>query len=228
MAIGRPLLRTIPLLSSLSDDQLDSILTCSRTVVHGRNVVLFHEGDPGDCLFLVVSGRVKVSLLGEEGREIILSILGPHSFLGEMALLDGSPRSATAMTLEQSTFVRWSRREFLSLVRSDEALLVKILAHLAGCLRQANDQLRTLVMFDIHGRVVRALLRFASEQGSREHGRIVIAPRPSQRLLAQMVGCQRETVSRAMSALQEAGYITVDGRSLAIEERALRRYWTPA
>lgn len=227
MVVGKALLRTIPLLSSLSDAQLDTILACSRTVVHGGNVVLFHEGDPGDCLFLVVSGRVKVSLLGEEGREIVLSILGSHSFLGEMALLDGSPRSATAMTLEKSTLVRWSRREFLSLVHSDEALLVKILAHLAGCLRQANDQLRTLVMFDIHGRVVRTLLRFAREQGNREQARIVIDPRPSQRLLAQMVGCQRETVSRAMSALQEAGYITIDRRSLAIEERALRRYWTP-
>ena len=227
MVVGKPLLRTIPLLSSLSDSQLDTILMCSRTVAHGGNVVLFQEGDPGDYLFLVVSGRVKVSLLGGEGKEIVLSILGPRSFLGEMALLDGSPRSATAMTLERSTLIRWSRREFLALVLGDETLLVKILAHLVGCLRQANDQLRTMVMFDIHGRVVRTLLRLAREQGSREHARIVIDPRPSQRLLAQMIGCQRETVSRAMKALQSARYITVTQRSLAIEERGLRRYWTP-
>ena len=153
MVVGRPLLRTIPLLSSLSDKQLDAILMCARTVSHGGNVVLFHEGDPGDCLFLVVSGHVKVSLLGGEGKEIVLSILGPHSFLGEMALLDGSPRSATVMTLEKSTLIRWSRREFLDLMLGDEPLLVKILAHLVGCLRQANDQIRTMVMFDIHGRV---------------------------------------------------------------------------
>ena len=108
MVVGKPLLRTIPLLSSLSDGQLDTILLCSRTVAHGDNVVLFQEGDPGDYLFLVVSGRVKVSLLGGEGKEIVLSILGPRSFLGEMALLDGSPRSATAMTLERSTLIRWS------------------------------------------------------------------------------------------------------------------------
>ncbi len=227
MVVGKALLRTIPLLSSLSDNQLDAILMCSRTVSHGGNVVLFHEGDPGDCLFVVVSGRVKVSLLGAEGKEIVLSILGPHSFLGEMALLDGSPRSATAMTLEKSTLLIWSRREFLDLVLGDETLLVKILAHLVGCLRRADDRLRTMVMFDIHGRVVRTLLRLAREQGIREHARIVIDPRPSQRLLAQMVGCQPETVSRAMKALQRAHYITIAQRSLAIEERALRRYWTP-
>ena len=102
MVVGKALLRTIPLLSSLSDSQLDAIRMCSRAVAHGGNVVLFQEGDPGDYLFLVISGRVKVSLLGEEGKEIVLSILGPTSFLGEMALLDGAPRSATAMTLEKS------------------------------------------------------------------------------------------------------------------------------
>ena len=226
MVVGRSLLRTIPLLSSLSDTQLDAVRTRSRTVVHGRNVVLFQEGDPGDYLFLVISGRVKVSLLGGEGKEIVLSVLGPRSFLGEMALLDGSPRSATAVTLERSTLVRWSRRDFLDLVLADEALLVKILAHLVSCLRQANDQLRTMAMFDIHGRVVRTLLRLGQEQGSREDARIVIEPRPSQRLLAQMVGCQRETISRAIKALERARFITVTQRSLAIEERALRRYWT--
>ena len=227
MVVGKSLLRTIPLLSSLSDSQLDAILTCSRTVAHRGNVVLFQEGDPGDYLFLVISGRVKVCLLGGEGKEIVLSILGPSSFLGEMALLDGAPRSATAMTLEKSTLIRWSRREFLDLVLGDETLLVKVLAHLVGCLRQANDQLRTMAMFDIHGRVVRTLLRLGHERGNREHARIVIDPRPSQRLLAQMVGCQRETVSRAMKALQNAHFITIERKSLAIEERALRRYWTP-
>ena len=81
-------------------------------------------------------------------------------------------------------------------------------------------------MFDIHGRIVRTLLRLAHERGTRESGSILISPRPSQEMLAHMVGCQRETVSRAMRALQHSGYVRVVKRALVVEERALRRYWT--
>ena len=225
MIVSKPLLRTVPLFSSLSDDQLGSVQKSSRTIEREKNTVLFSEGDSGDFLLIVISGRVKISLLGGEGKEIILAILGPRSFLGEMAVLDGAPRSATATTLEKTALLRWSRKEFLKVVLQDETLAMKILGHLARCLREANEQIRTLAMFDIHGRIVRGLLRLAHEQGTRENTRIVIEPRPSHQVLAQMIGCQRETVSRAMKMLEKAGYVKVAKRSLAIEERALRRYW---
>jgi CRP/FNR family cyclic AMP-dependent transcriptional regulator len=223
--VSKAVLRTIPLFASLTDDQLDSVLKSAETVTHAADAVLCHEGDAGDCLYILLEGRVKVCLLGREGKEIILAILEPHSYFGEMALLDGSPRSATIMTLVPSTLIRWSRSNFLALVLHDETLARKILAHLVGCLRRANEQIRTMAMFDIHGRVVRTLLRLAHEHGTRDNTRILIEPRPSQEMLAHMVGCQRETISRAMRDLQNCGYVKVVKRSLVVEERALRRYW---
>ncbi len=225
MAISMAVLRTIPLFASLSDDQLSMVLRSSQTVQHRAGAVLFYEGDEAEYLYILLSGRVKVCLLGEEGKEIILTVLEPNSYFGEMAILDSSRRSATVITLEPSTLIGWSRSEFLRLVLGDETLARKILAHLVGCLRRANDQIRTMAMFDIHGRVVRTLLRLAREQGMRENTRILIDPRPSQEMLAHMVGCQRETVSRAMRDLQASGYIKVVKRSLVVEEQALRRYW---
>jgi len=225
MVVSPEVLRTIPLFGSFTDDQLGMVIRSSHTVSHGGGAVLFHEGDAGDCLYVLLSGRVKVCLLGDEGKEIILAILEPNGYFGEMALLDGSPRSATVITLESSVLMRWSRADFLSLILRDETLVRKVLAHLVACLRRANDQIRTMAMFDIHGRVVRTLLRLASERGTRDNTRILIEPRPSQELLAHMVGCQRETISRAMRDLQNCGYVKVVKRSLVVEERALRRYW---
>jgi CRP/FNR family cyclic AMP-dependent transcriptional regulator len=225
MAISTAVLRTIPLFASFTDDQLTMVLRSSQTVQHPRGVVLFYEGDPAEYLYILLSGRVKVCLLGEQGKEIILAVLEPHSYFGEMAILDGAPRSATVMTLDPSRLIRWSRTEFLNLVLRDQSLAQQILAHLVGCLRNANEQIRTMAMFDIHGRVVRTLLLLARERGTRDDTRILIEPRPSQEMLAHMVGCQRETVSRAMRDLQNCGYIKVVKRSLVVEERALRRYW---
>jgi CRP/FNR family transcriptional regulator, cyclic AMP receptor protein len=225
MAVSLAVLRTIPIFASLSDDQLALILTSSQTVQHPGGVVLFYEGDPGEDLYVLLTGRVKVCLLGDQGQEIILAVLEPFSYFGEMAILDSAPRSATVVTLESSSLMRWSRNEFLDRVLGDKALARQILAHLVGCLRKANEQIRTMAMFDIHGRIVRTLLRLAGERGTRNQTGILIEPRPSQEMLAHMAGCQRETVSRAMRDLQNGGYVTVSKRSLVVEERALRHYW---
>ena len=225
MNVSKPLLRSVPLLSCLSDDQLNSVQDSARTVKYPRNTILFSEGDSGDCLFIVLSGRVKVALEGPEGKEIVLTILESGGFLGEMALFDGSSRSATASTLEPSTLLRWSRQDFLNAVLSDRTLAMDILAQLARRVREADDQIRTLALFDIHGRVVRSLLKLARERGTRDRTRILVRPRPSHQMIADMIGCQRETVSRAMKMLEKAGHVKIAGRTLTVERRALQRYW---
>jgi CRP-like cAMP-binding protein len=235
MFVSKTVLRSVPLFSSLSDAELDLVGQSARQVKYPDRSVVFHEGDPGDFLLVLLTGRVKVSLVGEEGKEITLRQLGPPSFLGEMALLDGSPRSATVTTLEKTTCLMLGRDEFLNLMRSHVELMTRVLQHLTGTLRNATEQIRSLSMYDIHGRVIRGLLQLTKGRGARARTRIVIEKMPSHRELGELINCSRETVSRAMKSLERANYISItrdaskdaskQSRTLVLNERALRRYW---
>jgi CRP/FNR family transcriptional regulator, cyclic AMP receptor protein len=225
---GTELLRRIPLLAGLTGRELDLIAQSSRRVQYPKKSIVFHEGDPGDYLLVILRGRVKVTLLSDDGRETIVAMLERPAFLGEVALLDEAPRSATVMTLEPTEFLQIGRASFKSLLTAHPAIAMKIMARLANELRRATEQIRTLSLFDVHGRVLRCLLMMAHDHGESAPTRMVIRPRPSVKDLALMIGCSRETVSRAMKLLQDSGYVSVVDRGLAIEHRAIRRYHLPS
>ncbi|MGC4080597.1 MAG: Crp/Fnr family transcriptional regulator [Vicinamibacterales bacterium] len=145
-----------------------------------------------------------------------------------ISLIDAAPRSASVMTVEPTEFLRLGRATFTALLRSHPAIAGKIMTRLARSLRQATEQIRTLSMFDVHGRVLRCLLVLASEQHTQWPERLVIRPRPSVKELAMMMGSTRETVSRALKVLQDTGYVTMVDRGLALEPRAIRQYFLPA
>lgn len=224
MIAARSHLEGVPLFAELSDAELDLVLEASRLAAYPKENIVFNEGDPGDAFFVLIAGRVKLTLLGSEGQETILAILEPPSFFGELALLDGAPRSATAVTLSKSTFLRVSRERFGGLLLDHPALATKLATHLARCLRDANDQIRSLSMFDAYGRILRCLLKLAARHGAREGKRLVLKPRPPHHELAHMIGCSRETVSRAMTVLQETGFVHVIDGGLVLEERAVAKY----
>ena len=169
-----------------------------------------------------------MTLLSDDGRETIVAMLERPAFLGEVALLDEAPRSATVMTLEPTEFLQIGRASFKALLTAHPAIAMKIMARLANELRRATEQIRTLSLFDVHGRVLRCLLMMGHEHGESTATRMVIRPRPSVKDLALMIGCSRETVSRAMKLLQDSGYVSVVDRGLAIEHRAIRRYHLPS
>jgi len=221
-------LRSVPLLSSLSDSEIELVAKSSRRVQYPKRSIVFQEGDPGDFLLVILSGRVKVILVGESGQETTIAILERPGFLGEVALLDDSPRSATVMTLENSAFLQIARAPFLALINKHPNIALKIMSHLSGALRDANEQIRTLSMFDAYGRIVRSLLRIARTHGQADGNRIVIRPKPSFQELARMIGCSRETVSRAIKTLQDTGYVSSIDRGLVLEKRAIRKYMEPA
>jgi CRP-like cAMP-binding protein len=226
--LGTEILRRIPLLSSLADAELAMVAKSSRKIKYPKKSIVFQEGDPGDFLLVILRGRVKVTLLGEEGRETIVATLTRPAFLGEVALLDEAPRSATVMTLEATEFLQITRGPFMALLRAHPPIAMKIMAGLANELRRATEQIRTLSMFDVHGRVLRCLLVMAHQHGESTPTRIVIRPRPSLKDLALMIGCSRETVSRAIKVLTDTGYVSAVERGLAIEHRAIRRYLLPS
>jgi CRP-like cAMP-binding protein len=133
-----------------------------------------------------------------------------------MALLETEPRSATVFTLEKSVFLRLERDRFFGLLGQHPSIALKILKHLSSRLRQANEQIRSLAMFDIYGRIARCLLNLGQTQGKRLGNRIVIPDRPSFQDLAHMVGCSRETLSRALKVLQQNGYLTINKKEIVM------------
>ena len=220
-------LKHVPLFADLENAELEIVAGAARRKTYPRGSVIFHEDDPGDYLLVILKGRVKVSLLGKDRQETIVRILERPEFLGEIALFDEAPRSATVIALERTDVLEIAREPFLRLVRKQPAIALKVMAQLARALRRASEQIRTLSMFDVYGRVLRCLLTMALDKGQNAKARMVIRPRPSMAELAHMVGCERETVSRAMKTLRASGYVTDVERGLAVEERAIRQYLQP-
>ena len=222
------ILQQVPLFAQLEPSELRIVSDASRRKHYPKGSIVFYEGDPGDCLLVVLNGRVKVCLLGKEGQEAVIRIMERPEFLGEIALIDEAPRSATVITLERTEVLEIARGPFLNVVKSHPAIALKIMVQLARSLRRATEQIRTLSMFDVDGRVLRCLLMMAQDKGQSARSRMVIRPRPSISGLARMVGCERETVSRAMHMLRATGYLTEIDGGLAIEQRAIKQFLLPA
>ncbi|MEC4673686.1 MAG: Crp/Fnr family transcriptional regulator [Nitrospirota bacterium] len=216
MSSRRDHLKSIPLFAGLTDNELDLILAKVREQRYPKGSIVFYEGDPGDYLMIILSGKVKVALLGEEGQEMILAILGPENFFGEMAIIDSAPRSATVMTTEACEFLSIDQVSFSTLLQQHSSIALKILKYLSTRLREADEQIRGLAMFDIYGRIAQCLLRLGQSQGKRIGENLVISDRPSFQELAHMIGCTRETVSRAMKILQEDGYLSVNKKEITV------------
>ena len=175
-------------MSGLEDDQLNTILEASRRCRYSKGSVIFHEGDSGDFLLILLSGRAKVVLQSERGQEVILAVMESPEVLGQLALLDGAPRSATVIALDSIEARKLAREHFLQLIAKNRKLLEGLLKDLARHLRATNEQVRTALMFDIHGQVLRALIKLGSDQ---DESVIIVKPRPSHQELAQMIGKAR-------------------------------------
>jgi CRP/FNR family transcriptional regulator, cyclic AMP receptor protein len=225
---GASILKHVPLFAQLATAELATIAAGARRKRYPKGSIVFQEGDRGDYLCVVLSGRVKVSLLGSRGRETIIRTLERLDFLGEMALIDEAPRSATVTALEPVEVMEIVREPFLALMRQEPALALKVMTQLARALRRTDEQIRTLSMFDVHGRVLRSLLLMAADRGQAARSRMLLRPRPSVAEIARMVGCTRETVSRAMTILRSTGYISDADGGLAVEQRAIRQFFVPS
>jgi CRP/FNR family cyclic AMP-dependent transcriptional regulator len=211
-------LKNVPLFSDLTHQELGMLAAAgSRRKFPAKNIV-FHEGDQGDNLLIILSGKVKVLLYGKGGQEFILAILGPGNFFGEMAIFEAAPRSATVMTVEPCECLLLGQKDVTGLLKKHPMFAIKILKNLSQRLRKTNEQIRSLVMFDIYGRIGRCLLNLAEAQGGQANGQFLVTNRPTFQELAKMVGCSRETLSRAMKALKDNGCLTVTRNTIYINK----------
>jgi CRP-like cAMP-binding protein len=232
MQVPASVVRRVGFLAELREDDLEALLASCRTVSYPKHSIVFHEGDSADALYIILRGAVKVILQGTRGQEITLNELADGEVLGEMALFDEAPRSATAVALQPTELLQIRREPFAALLEKRPAVAQELLRHAVTLLREANETIRSLSMFDVHGRIVRCLMKLARQRHGEaatqvriQASSVEIEPRPSNQRLADMIGSSRETVSRAMKLLDQTGFIQIAGRRLVIKRPALRRYW---
>lgn len=211
------MLRAIPLFKDLNDADIGIMEGLAMEKIVAKGQVVLTEGDDGDSLFTIVAGRVKVFIGDEDGREIILKILGPGDFFGEMSLIDKQPRSASVATIETSTFRVLSHEDFEVCLTKAPRIASTVMQALAKRLRDADRKISTLALMDVYGRVANTLLELAINS----NGKLVVGEKLSQQDIANMVGASREMVNRILKDLADRGYISVESKTITIHNSKL-------
>lgn len=204
------------LFSALSDEDAWELIGQARLESTPAKQAIFQVGQAGDSLHIVLQGRVKVSLLSEEGKEAILSILGTGEVFGEMSLFDGEPRSATVTTMEASRFLVLHRQTFLPFLQSRMHVMLKLIAEMSKRLRATNDLVGNLSFLNLSARLARILLNLVQQYGKVTNQGIVIGLKLSQEELGHLVGVSRESVNRQLRLWTEAGLIDYDHGTLIV------------
>lgn len=204
-------LSNVPLFASLEDDELQPIADMAITRSLPTNSVVVHEGDQTDSMYIILSGKVKIYLNDEDGKEITLGISGPGDYFGEM-VLDGGRRSASVMTIEASKFSIIQRNDLEKYLLQKPNVALAIIRQLIGRIRALSDNVRSLALLDVYGRLRKLLLDLAVE----ENGKKVIKDKITQQDLANRVGASREMVSKILKELTIGGYIQIDKKIITI------------
>ena len=211
------LLRSVPIFSELTEADFSSLAKVANRRRYPKDSVVFFENEQGDFFFMILEGRIKVTILGDDGREVILSLLGSGDFFGEMALLDNEPRSATAIAVEDSELLSLHRNDFQAVLSDNRSITVGLIKVLTTRLRRANHQISTLALLDVYGRVARVIVDMAREEGRRlKDGRIAFR-RATHQEIANRIGTTRETVTRMLKDLERQGMIHIEGREIIVQ-----------
>jgi CRP/FNR family transcriptional regulator, cyclic AMP receptor protein len=213
-------LRRCALFAHVGEDGLRAIAGQMRRRRFRRNEVIFHQGDVGDSLQVVASGGVKIVLPSQEGEEAIIASLRPGDFFGELALLDGSPRSTTATALEPTETLTLPREPFLRLLADDHRLVGALLRALADELRRLTGHVEELHFLDLAGRLSMRLVRLARDADPDADGRVRLDWPFTQSDLASMIGGTRQSVNKLLSGLVDDGLITIERDTLVIDDLA--------
>ena len=211
-------LAAVPLFAGLDADGLTSMTRGMRVRRFRRGETIFHLGDPGDALFIVMAGSIKITLPADSGDEAILATLRPGDFFGELALLDGAPRSATAVAIEATETYILPRDQFRELIATEPVMREALLATLAAEVRRLTHHVEELHFLDITGRLASRLARLAAESGARRlaDGSVQLAGPLTQGDLAAMIGCTRQSVNKLLGMFSEEGLIRLDRERIVI------------
>lgn len=179
---------------------------------YAKNSFVINAGDYADSFYLIQSGKIKIVILDEEGKEIILSILGPGDHFGEFSLIDGQPRSASAVTMEESKLLVISKERFRECLAANPDIAERVMISLTQRLRDADRKIEGLALHDVYSRLVRTLSDLSIEQD----GKLVLQQRLTHQDLANMIGASREMITRILRDLAVGGYISIENREITL------------
>lgn len=212
------ILRNIPIFADISNEQLAQIVRVGVRKKYKKGNIILLEEEAGAALFVIVSGKVKIIRTDDDGREVILSILGENDFFGEMAILDGMARSASVVAITKTELFMIHRRDFLDLLNRYPSVAIALLRELTMRLRKADAQIKSLSLKDAAGRVANVIIQLADDIGKIRKGRVEIDELPLQQDLANMSGTSRETISRMVHMFIKKGYLEMQGNKLIIND----------
>lgn len=210
-------LRGVPLFAGLTETQAQLLSNHAANRHFQKNAVVLASGDKADSLYIILAGSVKVSVADEEGREVILTILGPGEFFGEMALIDENPRSANIVTMEPCDVMVVGGDDFRNCLSHNSDLAMQIMRGLVRRLRDADHRIESLALVNVYGRVAQVLVQLADTSGET----MAVNRRLTRQEIAQMIGASREMVSRVMRDLAAGGFVREErGRIVLFQKLA--------
>ena len=214
-----------PLFAALDAEASAALRATMVDVALSRGDVLFSEGDPGDRLYVVTEGKIKLGRSSSDGRENLLAVLGPGEMFGELSLFDPGPRTATATAITETRLIGLGHQDLLPWLAGRPEVATQLLGALARRLRRTNEALADLVFSDVPGRVAKALLDLAARFGTPVEDGVHVTHDLTQEELAQLVGASRETVNKALADFAQRGWLRHEARSVVLldVERLRRR-----
>jgi CRP/FNR family cyclic AMP-dependent transcriptional regulator len=213
------LLRQIGFFSGLSDSELEAVADRLGKRTFGRGVILFHKGSPGETLYIIESGKVRIFILSESGQEMSVRVCGTGEVFGELSMLDGLPRSAGAVAAEETHVLTLQREDFWELFDIYPRLAPAIIATLTARVRYTTQYAENLAFLDVQGRVAHRLLELAEQYGVPTPDGVEIALQLTQSDLASLVGATRERVNKVLGAFRDQGWIQLDGQEIIVRDR---------
>jgi CRP-like cAMP-binding protein len=218
VSIEQDVVRKAPLFTALDEAAAESLRTSMDSVKIAKGSVLFAEGDEGDHLYVIVEGKLKLGTSSGDGRENLLSILGPGEMFGELSLFDPGPRTSTATAVTDAKLLSLGQEKLIPWLAENPEVALQLLARLAQRLRRTNEAVGDLVFSDVPGRVAKALIDLGERFGKQTEEGLFVHHDLTQEELAQLVGASRETVNKALADFAGRNWLKLDGRAVLITD----------
>jgi CRP/FNR family cyclic AMP-dependent transcriptional regulator len=208
------LLKNVPLFNTLPENQLTLLTQVLKREHFSKHQIIFSAGEKTEMLYAVISGRIKVAMGDDQGKEVVLAMLGPGEYFGEMALLDGGSRSANVIAVEACELLSLSKIEFTKFLENNFSMTMMVIRGLVKRLREADKKISSLALMDVYGRVARLLLEMAEDID----GKRAIVKKIARKDIANMIGASREMVTRVMKDLETRGMIEIKAESIILKD----------
>ena len=209
-------LKQVPLFAGLADEDIRELMSVAKRRTFRSGEVIFHREDPGQVLYVIKEGKVKISLISPDGQEISLVVFGKGECFGEFAILDGLPRSADAIAMEKVECYTTQRGESHKAIMKNPKIAIQVMEVLSKRLRSTDQMVEDLIFLDVYGRVAKKLLELADTHGTKVENGIRIDVRLTQQELASMVGSSRESVNKVMGYFTDKNFISTDKHKITL------------